>query len=80
MEWKFGEGKVFIDGRMTGWKKKDGGYFLSDYVKILRGECETARKYPIKTVLLEKNTKNKCFEEFKILYEDSISKVMVKSL
>ena len=71
--------KVFIDGRMTGWRKPDGGYILADYLAILSGDCDLARKYDIKLVLMEVNFKNDCFSDFREVYQDPVAKVLVKN-
>lgn len=72
--------KVFIDGRMTGWRDQRGGYILDDYISILQGKCDVASSYAIGVVLLQKDTKTKCFEGFDGVYQDDVAKVLVKRL
>ncbi|OGD83711.1 hypothetical protein A2165_00490 [Candidatus Curtissbacteria bacterium RBG_13_40_7] len=79
IDWQFSGVKVFIDGRMTGWRNANGRYILADYLSIWKGECESLRNYDVKVVLIKKNQKNVCFEAFEKVYEDSIAKVLVRS-
>lgn len=80
IDWQFPEIKVFIDGRMAGWRKEDGGYILDDYLSISRGNCAVAAKYPIKTVLVKKNANVSCFWDFAEVYQDEIARVLVVQL
>ena len=77
--WQAPEIKVFIDGRMTGWRKDDGSYILADYVAIAQGNCDIASKYQIETVLIAKNLKVPCFANWHKVYEDQVAKILVKS-
>ena len=79
LDWQLPESRVFIDGRMTGWRKEDGGYILTDYVEILGENCDLARKYDIKLILMEKDFKNECFSDFSQVYQDSVAKILIKS-
>ena len=76
--WQAPELKVFIDGRMTGWRKADGSYILADYVAIARGGCGIADKYQIETVLITKDLSVPCFANWQKVYEDQVAKVLVK--
>lgn len=78
IDWQVPGVRVFIDGRMTGWKKSDGGYILADYLAILKGECEVATRWQIKTVLVEAERDNPCFSDFREVYRDSVAKVLIK--
>jgi len=79
VDWQFSEAKVFIDGRMTGWRREDGRYILADYLAIRDGKCEVAQKYDIKAVLVKKTEKTPCFGDFSLVYEDWVAKVLVKN-
>ena len=53
--WQLPESKTFIDGRMPGWKKKDGKEILEDYGKIIdlkKEGPELLESWQIETVLL----------------------------
>lgn len=78
--WQMPEARVFIDGRMTGWKKAGGGYILSDYLEILGGRCDLVEGYKIKLVLLEKDMESKCFYGWQIVYEDAVAKVLALAI
>lgn len=78
IDWQAPELKVFIDGRLAGWKKADGRPILSDYLDILRGRCEVLKNYDIRVVLIKKDVKTDCFSGFSESYSDSVSKVLVK--
>lgn len=57
--WKLPARKVFIDGRMPVWYKKDN-FIFSDYLKLMKAKSETEellKKYNIKIVLLNKSRK-----------------------
>ena len=69
--------RVFIDGRMTGWRKTDGGHILSDYVEIVRGNCKVVSEYDIRVVLMEEDFKNDCFSNFHEVYLHSVAKILV---
>ena len=71
--------KVFIDGRMAGWKTDLGRSILGDYVKIHMGDCEVLKYYKIDALLLKANDSIRCFEDFDKVYEDKVSKILVKS-
>lgn len=77
IDWQHPEIKVFIDGRMTGWRRGDI-YILRDYLAIKRGKCEVEGKYQIKTVLVKKINETPCFGSFAKVYEDNVAKVLVK--
>ena len=76
--WQAPEIKVFIDGRMTGWRKDDGSYILADYVAIAQGNCDIVLEYQIETVLITKNLEVSCFANWQKVYEDQVAKVLVK--
>jgi len=76
--WQAPEIKVFIDGRMTGWRKDDGSYILADYVAIAQGSCDIVLEYQIETVLITKNLEVSCFANWHKVYEDQVAKVLVK--
>ena len=78
LEWQVPQIPVFIDGRMAGWKKADGKYILADYLAILKGDCEVARRWQIKTVLVEAERNNPCFGDFREVYRDSEAKILRK--
>jgi len=67
---------VFIDGRMTGWRKDDGGYILADAIDIADGDCAVVQKYKIKLALLKKGRNNPCFLDFKKIYEDENAQIL----
>lgn len=72
-----GNGPVFIDGRMAGWKK-NGESILSDYVSISSGKCDVLLKYDIEYVLVGRDFNLKCFSEFRKIYEDKQALVLLK--
>lgn len=76
--WQLPEQKVFIDGRMTGWKKPDGTYILEDYLAISRGNCEILGRFGIQTILLEAKSNNLCFADYREVYRDSVAKILVR--
>lgn len=77
--WKAPEIKVFIDGRLAGWRKPNGDFILRDYLDILSGKCELLEEYKIKTVLIKKSVKkNNCFGNFKKVYADEIAEVWTR--
>lgn len=78
LDWQARNVPVFIDGRMSGWRKQGGDYILADYMKIMGGDCQVMAKYPIKTILVKYQTNNSCFADFKLVYEDETSRVMVR--
>lgn len=77
IDWQYSGIKVFIDGRMTGWRKENR-YILADYLAIDQGKCSVADKYEIKTVLVNKDNAVLCFKDFKKVYEDDVAKVLVR--
>jgi MFS family permease len=79
IDWKLSEAKVFIDGRMTGWRRAGGRYILADYLSVIQGKCEVIQKYDIKVVLVKKAQETSCFADFQHIYEDSVAKVLVKN-
>jgi len=79
LDWQLPQTKVFIDGRMTGWRRSDGRYILADYLAIQKGKCEVAQKYDIRVVLVKKLQTTSCFNDFYLVYEDSVAKVLVKN-
>ena len=78
IDWQYPTQKVFIDGRMTGWKRADGGRILSDYLEILKGNCSVFNSWDIKVVLVKVDFHEKCFSGFQNVYEDSVAKVLVR--
>ena len=79
IDWQAPEIKVFIDGRMTGWRKADGGYILSDAIAIQSGDCDLAKRYDIRLVLMKTDFKNDCFWDFSEVYKDQVAKILVKN-
>lgn len=78
LDWQMLGVKVFIDGRMTGWRADDGTYILSDYLEVVRGNCSVFQKYDIQTALVKSGNNYKCFNKFSVVYEDNLAKVLVK--
>ena len=78
IDWQFPQAKVFIDGRMTGWRREGGQYILSDYMAIVEGKCQAAQKYNIEVLLVKSKTKTACFEDWQHVYQDQTAKVFVK--
>lgn len=77
LDWHLSSWKVFIDGRMTGWKSGDGTYILSDYLEIVNGNCNVFQSYDIQTVLVKNGNTYECFKKFSVVYEDNLAKVLV---
>lgn len=75
INWQYPAIPVFIDGRMAGWRKDDGASILSDYLAIRKGDCQLAQKYPIKVLLLKKDSKVDCFSTWQLIYQDSVAKI-----
>jgi len=80
IDWQYPAIKVFIDGRMAGWRMADGSSILSDYLAIRKGDCTIAQKYQIKVLLLKNDSKVDCFSDFVIIYEDSVAKIYTKTI
>lgn len=78
IDWYAPNLKVFIDGRMTGWRRWGGNYILSDYLAILKGDCELSEGYQIKTVLVKSTNTPVCFSDFVQVYKDEIAQVLIK--
>lgn len=78
IDWQAAEIPVFIDGRMTGWRKAQGGYILRDYLDISRGRCDGVSEYDIRVVLIEKGSSAACFANFIEVYSDEVAKVLVR--
>jgi len=78
IDWQYPGVPVFIDGRMNGWRRDDGGYIFDDFIGIVRGECDSFSRYEPKIALLTKSSSEKCFSGWVTVYSDSISKVLVK--
>lgn len=76
--WQAPQMKVFIDGRMTGWRYPDGRGILGDYLKIRNGDCDPLAKYDVRVVLLGAKDSLKCFDNYKIIYRDNTAKVLVR--
>ena len=66
--------KVFIDGRMAGWRMSNGRSILGHYIAIKEGNCALANEYKIETVLTKRNSNLSCFSDWKIEYEDESAK------
>lgn len=77
IDWFYPEAKVFIDGRMTGWRSQ-GHYILADYIAVSEGRCDVLLKYDVKIVLVSKSYDTVCFPNFSNIYEDEVAKVLVK--
>ncbi len=78
LDWQYRQGRIFIDGRMAGWRKPDGVYILQDYIKIAQGDCNTVQRYNIKIALIKKEDNLVCFAKWNKVYEDEVAKVLVK--
>lgn len=78
IDWNLPEAKVFIDGRMAGWRMADGRSILADYLAILKGDCELVERYQIKTALVESGKTPVCFGDFREVYKDEVAQVLVK--
>ena len=76
IDWRYNNFKVFIDGRMAGWRKSDGKSILGDYLKIVKGNCDVANGYEIETVLVRFDSKLSCFDGWEIEYQDEIAKIL----
>jgi len=77
LDWQFVQAKVFIDGRMTGWRSNDV-YILNDYLKISRGECDPLKKFDVKVALVRKENKSNCFNNWNEIYKDEVAKVLIE--
>lgn len=75
--WQHPELPVFIDGRMAGWRRR-GRSILDDYILILGGNCKLADEYGIKLLLVEAETKTKCFDGWNVIYKDPTAKILGK--
>ncbi|KKR77948.1 MAG: hypothetical protein UU23_C0006G0003 [Candidatus Curtissbacteria bacterium GW2011_GWA1_40_9] len=69
--------RVFIDGRMAGWKR-DGVSILGDYMKVSNGECDVMSKYDIEIVIVSPSFNIGCFEGFHEVWSDDVSRVLVR--
>lgn len=78
LTWQAPGVRVFIDGRMTGWKKTSGDYILGDYLTITKGDCEVATRWQIRSVMVAASGDNPCFGDFREVYRDSVAKILVK--
>lgn len=76
LDWQVPTVKVFIDGRMTSWKFDNGRGILGDYLKIQDGRCEVLANYEITTLIVTREFNTECFRGFKLVYEDSIAKIL----
>lgn len=79
LDWKYADAKVFIDGRMTGWKK-NGRPILLDYLAIKNGDCSVSKKYGIETLLVKKGANVVCFGDFKKVYSDESAEVWTRGV
>ncbi len=77
IDWQYPSAKVFIDGRMASWKKSDGSSILADYLEITGGKCDVLARYDMRVILVKRELKNSCFDNFQKVYEDSASQVLV---
>lgn len=77
IDWYFPKMKVFIDGRMAGWRA-GGNYTMSDYIDIMHGTCGPLSKYDVRYALLDTEFSEKCFSGFHAVYKDKISKVLAR--
>lgn len=78
IDWQYPDAKVFIDGRMTGWKKEDGSYIFGEYIQIERGSCDPVKNYDIKIALVPKESSARCFSSWNTVYSDQVAKVLVR--
>lgn len=76
VDWRSNSVKVFIDGRMAGWRKPDGTSILGDYIEIMKGNCEILNNYHIELALIKKNSNTLCFDEWEIEYQDDVAKIL----
>jgi len=73
-----GEERVFIDGRMAGWKR-EGVSILGDYVKVMKGECEVLDKYDARIILVRPSFNIECFGSYKEVWRDDTALILLKS-
>ena len=76
IDWKYTDIKVFIDGRMAGWRRMDGTSILGDYIKIMKGNCEILSEFNVELALIKKNSNTPCFSEWEIEYQDDVAKIL----
>lgn len=76
--WSVPGQKLFMDGRMTGWRTNEGTYILKDYLDIYAGSCDLVSKYQIKSVLLKKSKDWKCEAGFKEVYSDATARILIR--
>lgn len=77
LDWQYAEAKVFIDGRMTGWRRS-GKPILLDYLATKDGVCRVSQQYEIKTLLVERGANVSCFKDFERVYADETAEVWVR--
>lgn len=77
LDWQYPQAKVFIDGRMTGWRR-DGKPILLDYLAIINGDCGASKKYEIRALLVEAGANTVCFGDFERVYFDEVAEVWTK--
>lgn len=76
--WQYPEAKLFIDGRMAGWKTNEGRSILGIYMDIKSGKCASLETYKVETLLVSKAFNLSCFSNFREVYRDDVAKVLVK--
>ncbi len=76
--WKYPGIKVFIDGR-DGWRMASGRSHLSEYILMLRGDCDVFAAYNVMTVLVKSDFENDCLGGLEEVYRDKLAKVLVKA-
>ncbi|MBI3341604.1 hypothetical protein HY024_00615 [Candidatus Curtissbacteria bacterium] len=79
IDWQYPEQKVFMDGRMTGWRNAGGGYIFRDYLEIAKGnDCSLLDKYGVRSALVRNVSDWSCDSKFKEVYRDKLSRVLVR--
>lgn len=78
IEWQMPSQKVFIDGRMASWRHSDGTSILTDYIAIRGGDCGAVSRYDIKSAIFPKDKNLECFEDWAVVYEDEIARVLIE--
>lgn len=79
IDWQYPNVRVFIDGRMNGWKTDDGKYIFDDFIQIGRGACDKVNQYGPQVALLSSKWTNSCFDSWKVVYRDKTAVVLKKS-
>lgn len=78
IDWQYPQAKIFIDGRMAGWKTPEGKSILGAYIDLKSGKCDSLKVYRVETLLVSKAFDLSCFGNFREVYRDDRAKVLVK--